>query len=77
MNLSNEIKIIRQKTFMTQEQFAKKFNVAVSTVNRWENGKTVPGMKAMKQMKEFCNRHNLPFDDLEKAWIEQTQNENK
>ena len=77
MNLSNEIKIIRQKTFMTQEQFAKEFNVAFSTVNRWENGKTVPGMKAMKQMRDFCNSHGLPFDDLEKAWIEQTQNDNK
>ncbi len=77
MNLSSEIKAIRQKTFMTQEQFAKEFNVAFSTVSRWENDKTVPGMKAMKQMKEFCNNHGLAFDALEKAWIEQTQNDNK
>lgn len=56
MNLSNEIKKIRQKSFMTQEEFASEFNVAFSTINRWENGKTVPNMKAMKQMKEFCEK---------------------
>ena len=53
MGFSNEIMIIRQKAFMTQETFAKALNVAFSTVNRWEFGKTHPNMTAMKQ---FCSR---------------------
>lgn len=74
MDLSNEIKKIRQKSFMTQEEFASEFGVAFSTINRWENGKTVPNMKAMKQMKDFCEKSGFSFDELEKAWLEQTKN---
>ena len=74
MNLSNEIKKIRQKSFMTQEEFASEFGVAFSTINRWENGKTVPNMKAMKQMKDFCEKNGFSFGGLEKAWLEQTKN---
>ena len=59
---------------MTQEEFASEFNVAFSTINRWENGKTVPNMKAMKQMKEFCEKKGFSFDELEEAWLEQTKN---
>ena len=74
MDLSNEIKKIRQKSFMTQEEFASEFGVVFSTINRWENGKTVPNMKAMKQMKEFCEKKGFSFDELEEAWLEQTKN---
>lgn len=34
MDLSNEIKIIRQHAFLTQESFAKELRIAFSTVNR-------------------------------------------
>ena len=69
MDLSNEIKIIRQKAFMTQENFAKQLNVAFSTVNRWESGKTHPNMTAMKQLKAFCDEYKISFDDLQNAWL--------
>jgi len=72
MELSYEIKMIRQKAFMTQDAFAKALNVAFSTVNRWESGKTHPNMTAMKQIKEFCDNNEIPFDDLQKAWLDQT-----
>jgi DNA-binding transcriptional regulator YiaG len=74
MDLSNEIKKIRQKSFMTQEEFASEFGVAFSTINRWENGKTVPNMKAMKQMKDYCEKNGFSVGELEKAWLEQTKN---
>jgi DNA-binding transcriptional regulator YiaG len=73
MDISNEIKIIRQKAFMTQESFAKALNVAFSTVNRWESGKTHPNMKAMKRLKVFCDEHNISFDDLQNAWLNRTK----
>ena len=73
MDLSNEIKIIRQKAFMTQEAFAKALNVAFSTVNRWESGKTHPNMPAMKQLKIFCDENNISFDELQNAWLNKSK----
>ena len=72
MDLSSAIKKIRQRSFMTQEQFAAEMGVAFSTVNRWENGKTIPNMTAMKQLKDYCEQKNIPFDDLEEAWLGQS-----
>ncbi len=71
MNLPNEIKIIRQKAFLTQEAFAKELQVAYTTVNRWESGKSRPSISAMKQIKQFCELHSIPFDDLQNAWIKE------
>lgn len=72
MDISNEIRVIRQKAFMTQESFAKTLNVAYSTVNRWEAGKTHPNMTAMKEIKKFCDENGISFDELQNAWIRKT-----
>ena len=48
MNLGEAIRVTRQRAFYTQDDFAKKLNVALSTVNRWELNKAKPNMKAMK-----------------------------
>ena len=69
MAFSSEIKRIRQKAFMTQEAFAKELEVAFSTVNRWESGKAHPNITAMKRIKEFCDRNDIPFEALENAWL--------
>ncbi len=61
MSLGNEIRILRQKAFYTQEDFAKQLNVALSTVNRWELGKTRPNMKAMRSIKFFCENNGLSY----------------
>ena len=71
MDLSNEIKIIRQHAFLTQESFAKELRIAFSTVNRQESGKTHPNMSAMKKINEFCNLHDISFTELQNAWLGQ------
>ena len=69
MSLGETIKITRQKAFYTQEAFAKELNVALSTVNRWEMGKVRPNISAMKSIKEFCLKNNLPYDEIENKWL--------
>lgn len=56
MSLGEAIRMSRQKAFYTQEDFARKLNVALSTVNRWELNKAKPNMKAMKAIKSFVKK---------------------
>lgn len=69
MDLGEAIRITRQKAFCTQEDFSKKLNVALSTVNRWELNKAKPNIKAMKAIKAFCEENGQPFEFIEKQWL--------
>lgn len=62
MSFSENIKKLRRKAFLTQEDFAKELGVSFTTVNRWETGKTKPNLKAMKLIDNFCNKNALDFD---------------
>ena len=70
MGLSNDIRIIRQKCFMSQADFAKELGVAFSTVNRWEGGKAKPNLAAMKSIKEFCLKNDIEYSSIEEAWLD-------
>lgn len=70
MNFPEEIKRIRQRSFLTQQDFAKKIGVAFSTVNRWEAGRSKPNLKAMKSIYGFCLEHKLPYEAIEEAWLD-------
>ena len=69
MRVSNEIKIIRQKALLSQVEFADALSVSFSTVNRWETGKTVPNMVAMRKIKQFCEKNSISIDALQQALI--------
>lgn len=71
--MSDSIKKLRQKLFLSQEEFAKELCVSVSTINRWETGKVKPNITAMKKIKNFCNKNNLKFDELESEWLNESQ----
>ncbi len=75
MQLSNNIKILRQKSLMTQEDFAKELGVSPSTVNRWETGKARPNLSAMKKLKSFCLKNGLPYERIENEWISPSEEE--
>ena len=69
MSFPEEIKKIRQRSFLTQQEFAKKIGVAFSTVNRWESGRAKPNLKAMKSINTFCLDNNIPYETIEEAWL--------
>lgn len=77
MNLGEAIRITRQKAFYTQEDFAQKLNVALSTVNRWELNKSKPNMKAMKAIKSFCEENKQAYDLIESRWLGCSEEERK
>lgn len=70
MSFSEELRSIRQHCFLSQEAFARELNVSFSSVNRWEGGRAKPNMVAMKNIKAFCESHNIDFSNLEKEWFD-------
>ena len=70
MSFSEELRNIRQHCFLSQEAFARELNVSFSSVNRWEGGRSKPNMVAMKNIKAFCESHNIDFSNLEKEWFD-------
>ncbi len=69
MKFAEQIRIIRQRMFLSQDEFAKVLHVSLSTVNRWEMAKSKPNLTAMKQIKEFCSENGLEYDGLESSWL--------
>ncbi len=62
MSFSNDIKVVRQKSLLSQEAFAQILGVSFTTVNRWETGKSKPSYKTMKLIDDFCKSNNIDFD---------------
>ena len=58
------IRKMRDFAEMSQEQFAKEIGTTVVSINRWENGKSVPNPMAQNQLLLFCANHNIDIADL-------------
>lgn len=70
MPFSSEIKNFRLSCLMNQTEFGNALGISFTTVNRWENGKARPNIKAMKALKQYCEECGLPYEPLEKSWRE-------
>ncbi|MEH2293911.1 helix-turn-helix domain-containing protein [Nostoc sp.] len=57
LKISDLIRELRQQLDISQEKFAAKLGVSLRTVNRWENGSTVPSQMALKLIEKML--HNL------------------
>ncbi len=55
INIAKMINKLRLASGLTQEQFAAKVGVTLSTVNRWENAVGKPSPLAMGRIKELQN----------------------
>lgn len=51
-------------------RFCGKRIVSVSTINRWETRKVRPNLTAMKKIKQFCEKYNLSFEEIERDWFD-------
>ncbi len=66
---AENMKMMRQRLFLSQEALAKELNVALSTVNRWETGKSKPNLSTMKHIKDFCLEREVDYMPLEQSWL--------
>ena len=69
MSLSDSIKLIRQKKLLNQQEFADTLEVGLTTVNRWEVGKSIPNLSAMKKIKAYCEKNDISYDIVETEWL--------
>ncbi len=58
-----DIKQLREKMLLTQAEFAAKLGVSFETVNRWENGKHEPTMKAKRKIKRLIDTNKDVWGD--------------
>ena len=52
----DRIKALRRSAGMTQEDMAHELGVTFATMNRWENGHSIPSRLAGKQLDAFAER---------------------
>lgn len=58
------IKAIRSAANMNQEQFASALGTTPLSINRWENGKTIPNRMAQTQLYSFCKERAIDVAEL-------------
>ena len=62
--MKNLIKAIRSAANMNQEQFASALGTTTLSINRWENGKTLPNRMAQTQIYNFCREREIDVVEL-------------
>ena len=62
MSFSNDIKAVRHRCLLSQQDFAKELGVSFATVNRWESGRSKPNFKTKKLIREFCIARGIDLD---------------
>lgn len=53
--IGNLLKDIRQKNNLTQKEFADKLGITPQAVSKWENGKNIPDIGVLKEIKKLYN----------------------
>lgn len=64
MNFSEAVKEVRSKLNLTQQQLAEALSVNYTTINRWENGHSVPSKLAQKSFYDFCENNFIDTSEF-------------
>lgn len=62
--MKNIIKKIRSFTGLSQSEMANKVGVSFATINRWENGHSLPAKLAQEKLYELCESFSVPVYDM-------------
>ena len=64
MEFGHKIKLVRNVLNLSQENLAKELGVSFATINRLENGKTLPSYKTIKNFTAFCEKYKTPLREV-------------
>ena len=64
MSFADAIIKLRSERRISQKELAEDLNVSCATVNRWENGRTVPNKMTMFVIREYCKRRGVQAGGL-------------
>jgi putative transcriptional regulator len=73
LKISDLIRELRQHLDLSQEKFAAQLGVSMRTVNRWENGSTVPSQMALKLIEEMLLKMGEPGKRLLNEYLLKTE----
>jgi len=62
MEFKNRCLQVRLRLNLSQEMLAQKLGVSFATVNRWENGKSVPSKLTTYRFEKFCKENNVTIE---------------
>lgn len=54
-----KIKELREKMMLTQMEFAKLLGISFASVNRYENGKSIPTMKVRRSIYKLMKKYGV------------------
>lgn len=63
MKYSEAIKALRKKMLLSQTEFADYLIVSFATVNRWENDKFTPTLKAKRKLRPLFEKYKIKVED--------------
>lgn len=73
MSIGKEIKRVRMAAFLNQAEFGQAIGgFSFTSINRWENDRGKPGLRALKAIDTFAKENNIEFD-IKQAMEEQLQ----
>ena len=67
MSFADAIIKLRSERRISQRQLAEELNVSFTSVNRWENGRTMPNKMTVLVIRQYCADHGLDFSYDEEA----------
>ena len=59
MKIEEALKAIRKELKLTQNELAALLHITVTTVSRWESGRSTPNKLAMAVLAEHCKNNNV------------------
>lgn len=64
MTIDVLLKDIRKELRLSQEELARALNISFTTINRWENGRSLPSRLARMRLIEYCSNRDISKDNI-------------